>query len=363
MAIRMKLFRAMLIILAILFVIGILWYFNLSKEKSDFVVQKGDSASKIADILEENKVITFKKMFIALVKITNSSAKLQAGDYQFSQRDNIFTVLAQLRKGSKSHIKITIPEGNNIRQIAAIIKSKINVFDDEKFIALAQERKLEGYLMPDTYLVGFATTEEEMIKLMRDNFDKKVSANMNDRAKELGMSMKDIITLASIIEKEAMKAEERALIAGVFYNRLKKRIKLESCATVLYAMGINKPNLSLADLKYPSPYNTYLYYGLPPGPITNPGIEAIRAALYPVETNNLFFVAEGGGGHLFSPNLEQHVKNKNEAKVKQRERKIEAQRQAAKRSTVDRKAAEEATRMLAAQQLQEVEAAQQRSGR
>jgi UPF0755 protein len=133
---------------------------------------------------------------------------------------------------------------------------------------------------------------------------------MQDRAQEIGFSMRDIIILASIIEKEAVKPDERAVISSVFHNRLKKGIKLESCATVLYAMGIVKPHLTYEDIKFDSPYNTYIYAGLPPSPICNPGIESITAALYPADTDKLFFVASGDGGHLFADGFKQHVENK-----------------------------------------------------
>ena len=123
--------------------------------------------------------------------------------------------------------------------------------------------------------------------------------------------MKGIITLASIIEKEAVKPEERAIISAVFHNRIKKRIRLESCATVLYAMGANKARLTVEDTKLDSPYNTYRHFGLPPGPICSPGIESIRAALYPANTSSLFFVSAGNGSHLFSESLSEHIKNKN----------------------------------------------------
>ncbi|MDR1952615.1 MAG: endolytic transglycosylase MltG [Elusimicrobiota bacterium] len=340
---KMRLFKILFVIVAVLIIAGLVWYFKLPNKRIGFTVNSGDSAHRVADILKKENIIYSERLFLAFVKLTSSGKRIQAGYYEFSQRDNIFTILSQFRNGSKSYISVTIPEGSNIKQIAAIIKSRIPDFDDAKFIKIANDEKLEGYLMPETYYIGYSFQPEDMIRIMRKEFDKKVTPAMYERAEKIGMPMKDVITLASIVEKEAIKAQERPIIAGVFYNRLKQRIRLESCATVLYAMGINKAQLSLADTKYPSPYNTYLHYGLPPGPICNPGVESINAVLYPVETDNLFFVAEGGGGHLFSPNLEQHVKNKNEAKIKRQER---AKKTAERKSKVNRKAAQEATRML-----------------
>ncbi|MDR2772622.1 MAG: endolytic transglycosylase MltG [Elusimicrobiota bacterium] len=346
---KVKLVKISAVILAIIIIVGAMWYVSLSGKMIEVAVNKGDSAHKVSDTLKKEGIIYSKTIFLALVKLTGSSAKIQSGNYDFSKKDNIFTVLSHLRKGSKNYISITIPEGSNVKQIAAIVKSKIPEFDAENFIQIADNEDLEGYLMPETYYVGYNFKAENMIRVMREEFDKKVTPEMYERAEEIGMSIKDIIILASIVEKEAMKKDERAVIAGVFYNRLEKRIRLESCATVLYAMGINKPQLSLADLKYPSPYNTYLHYGLPPGPICSPGIESIKATLYPVKTDNLFFVAEGEGGHLFSPNLEEHVKNKNVAKAKQRERAAQSKKAAAPK--VDRQAAAEAARLLDARQI------------
>ncbi|MDR2708424.1 MAG: endolytic transglycosylase MltG [Elusimicrobiota bacterium] len=342
-------------VLAAIIIAAGIWYFNLSSKKVGFTIKYGDTAHKVADMLYDSKVIGFKEPFLAWAKITNTSLKIQPGYYEFSARDNFFTIVSALRKGSKNYIKITIPEGSNIKQIAAIAAPKLERFDPDRFIKIATDEKLEGYLMPETYFVGYDCTAEEMISIMRSEFDKKVTPEMYERAKEIGMTMEKIITLASIVEKEAMRANERAEIAGIFYNRLKKGIKLESCATVLYAMGVVKPRLTIAETKFPSPYNTYLHYGLPPGPICNPGIQAIKATLYPAKTDNLFFVAsgDGNGAHIFSPNLVQHVKNKNEAKVKQQQ-KAQAQKTAkSKRSpAIDRKAAEEATRLMAQRQLQ-----------
>jgi UPF0755 protein len=146
--------------------------------------------------------------------------------------------------------------------------------------------------------------------MMHNEFNKKITPVMHERAKELNVPFKDIITMASIIEKEVVKPEERSIIAAVFYNRLKRKMMLQSCATVLYAMGVTKEKLSLEDTKFKSPYNTYLHFGLPPGPISNPGIESIKAALYPAESGVLYFVSAGDGSHFFAKTFSEHVKNK-----------------------------------------------------
>jgi len=141
-------------------------------------------------------------------------------------------------------------------------------------------------------------------------FNKKITPFMYERAKKLNLDFKDIIIIASIVEKEAVESNERKIIAAVFLNRLNKKIKLQSCATVLYAMGLNKSRLNASDIKFDSPYNTYTHSGLPPGPICSPGLESIKATLYPEDTKNLFFVSRGNGKHLFAKNFAEHKKNK-----------------------------------------------------
>ena len=145
---------------------------------------------------------------------------------------------------------------------------------------------------------------------MHKEFNSKFTPEFNRRLKVLGVSRKNAVILASIVEKEAVKPEERPLIAGVFYNRLKKRWYLESCATVLYALGKHKKRLTYKDLEVNSPYNTYRHFGLPPGPISNPGFESIKAVLYPAKTESMFFVVDGSGGHDFSRYYKEHLNRK-----------------------------------------------------
>ena len=189
-----------------------------------------------------------------------------------------------------------------------------DICDEEKFISLAQEQNMEGYLFPNTYFFAPQTPEQDVIKAMNNEFNKFWTNEKKERLQETGKSLEDVIILASIVEKEAVANSERPVIAGVFLNRLSKNMRLESCSTVLYAMGINKEKLTFEDLKFESPYNTYKYYGLPPGPICNPGAKSIDAVLYPQITNNLFFVSKGNGTHYFSSTFEEHVRNKAEAR-------------------------------------------------
>lgn len=303
---------AILIAIIYFFSAGI-YYFSLSDEKKEILIKSGENAHIVAEKLKENDLICSKNLFLFLVKINNSAGKIKAGYYNFSRRDGILNIIKGLKTGSKYTIKVTVPEGCNIKQTAEILANK-DLIDKETFIRLAEEQKMEGYLMPETYFLDPAMKEQDIINIMHKEFNRKVDPDMHKRAQEINMTMEDIITLASIVEKEAVKPEERSTIAAVFYNRIKKRIRLESCATVLYAMGTNKSRLTQEDTKFDSPYNTYRNFGLPPGPICSPGIESIKAALYPANSSSLFFVSAGDGSHVFSDNFEEHIQNKRKTK-------------------------------------------------
>ncbi|MDR3049583.1 MAG: endolytic transglycosylase MltG [Elusimicrobiota bacterium] len=295
-------------LLLIVIALGI-WYFSLSKTPVTIVIQRGDSASKAAAMLKNNNIIYSRNLFMIWTRITGSGSKIKAASYEFSQRDMTIGILSQIKNPKIIPLRMTIPEGLTSKQIAEIAASKLAI-DKDKFINIVNERKLEGYLLPETYFLDATFKEEDIINKLNNEFNKAITQEMKDKAQELGFSLRDIIILASVIEKEAVKPDERAVISSVFHNRLKKGVKLESCATVLYAMGIVKPRLTYEDIKYDSPYNTYIHAGLPPGPICNPGIESIIAALYPADTDKLFFVASGDGGHLFANGFKQHVENK-----------------------------------------------------
>jgi UPF0755 protein len=307
-----------LLIAIICFLIPIIcMHFFSSSNKISINVRKGDSTSAVAERLKENKLIFSKKLFLYLVKLTKTQNKLKAGVYSFSEKDGMFKILRNLKSGSENFLRFTVPEGSNIKQTAEIISKTLNI-DKKKFIQIAAERNLEGYLMPETYFVTPEMSEEQLIEMMYGEFNKKVTTDMYRRAKKINISFKDIVIMASIIEKESIKAEEKSVIAAVFYNRFRKKMKLQSCATVLYAMGTNKARLTLEDIKFDSPYNTYKHLGLPPCPICSPGIESIKAALYPADTKNLFFISDGTGRHLFAENFASHKKNRRIAEKQQR---------------------------------------------
>ncbi len=275
-------------------------------EKIIIEVPKGDSATVVADVLHRNRIIRSRFLFLKLLKLTGNAKKIKSGYYEFETNTPVLKVIKKLVKGESYKIRITIPEGYNSVQAAMLLVHK-GIADKKKFLSIVQREKLEGFLFPETYFFEPGTSEEEIISAMKREFERRITPEMLSRAKELKLSLHQLITLASMIEKEATK-DDRPLVSAVFHNRLKKNMYLESCASVLYALGKHKEKLTYKDLKVKSPYNTYTNYGLPPGPISNPGIDSINAALYPQDTDALFFVVDKTSGtHIFSRYYKHHL--------------------------------------------------------
>jgi UPF0755 protein len=211
---------------------------------------------------------------------------------------------------------VTIPEGLTVREIAELL-GKMQIADGAKFLALAAESELlqslgldhgglEGYLFPDTYYFTPATPEREILLAMAEQFRKAIRPLLAQRDDGIGLSPHEIVTLASVVEKETGVEAERPLVSAVFHNRLKRQMPLQSDPTVIYGLKKFDGNLTRKDLREPSPYNTYRITGLPPGPICNPGLSSIRAALYPADVPFLYFVSKNDGTHLFSESLAEH---------------------------------------------------------
>lgn len=293
----------------------ILSLFSCSNENGtvEIIFQKGISPKAMAVKLKEADLIPSTGLFVGIVKLFGWSKELKAGRYEFNKNDGILKILKKIKNGQSLNVKITIPEGFDIEKIGKLLEDK-DIVNRIVFSETAKKQNLEGFLLPETYFIDPEATEKEIIKIMNDEFNKFWTKKLELRAEELNMTKKDIITLASIVEKEAVSANERPIIAGIFYNRLAKKMRLESCSTVLYAMGINKERLTFDDLKFNSPYNTYKHAGLPPGPICNPGKETIMSVLFPKKTSYLYFVSKGDGTHLFATTLNEHVIQKNDTK-------------------------------------------------
>ena len=275
-------------------------------------IPPGSNAQEIVHILEENQVIRENNyIFRVLIKLSKLEERLKYGEYNLSPAMDMFQILEKLVRGEVILYKITIPEGYTCIRIAELLEIK-EILEQESFLNLVKngEKSWEGYLFPDTYEVPKGYGSENMLELLLSNFNHLVDKKLKDKAEEIGFSMDEIITLASIIEKETKFTEEMKRVSAVFHNRLKKDMKLQSCATIQYILVKPKEKLEESDLKIDSPYNTYIYPGLPSGPICNPGLDSIKAALEPADEDYLYFVLGEDGRHIFSKTYEEHLKNK-----------------------------------------------------
>ena len=284
-------------------------------------VKSGMAAKDIGELLYQQGAIKNVFIFHAVAKMQGMANSLQAGDYVINKNMTVQQIVSMLAKGQTLYQQITVPEGYTVEQIAKLIQEK-QLGSAEKFKMLAQQGtpypymtnqnpdvmyKAEGYLFPDTYQITKGATEEQLLSMMTSQFDKEFSGSMRARASEIGLPVKDVIILASLVEKEAQIELDRPVIAGVFLNRLHQGMPLQSCATIQYILGYPKVELSVQDTEISSSYNTYQHMGLPPGPIANPGIAAINAVLYPRQTDFLYFVADKQGAHHFSKTYEEHL--------------------------------------------------------
>jgi len=315
----MNFIHKLFFIFCLIFLMAILFFtaaYFPSEENSSIQkiinIPSGSNAKEIVLILEENEIIRPNNYILRiLIKISKLEERLKYGEYNLSPAMNMLQILDKLVKGEIVLYKITIPEGFTCTQIAELLDKK-EILEKESFINLVNdgERSWEGYLFPDTYEVPKRYGSENTLKLLLSNFNHLVDKKLKEKAEEIEFSMDEIITLASIIEKEAKFTEEKRQISSVFHNRLKKDMKLQSCATIQYILEKPKEKLEESDLKIDSPYNTYIYKGLPPGPICNPGFDSIKAALEPAEEDYLYFVLGENGRHIFSKTYQEHLKNK-----------------------------------------------------
>ena len=320
----------MIIILSIILVTIIASSINFGYHSAKIEVPQGASTKQISVILEENKIISNRYVFQVLTKLHGYDGKYRQGVFEFNTDMKMTEIMNELASGGKDTRNtkmITIPEGYTLKQIAELFEEK-GFFSKEEFLEKAKNFKsdyeflkdvpagnnyLEGYLFPNTYQFYENSKPEDVIKTMLKSFNEHFSANDIAKAKELGYSYHEIITVASIIEREVRNPNERAKVAGVIYNRLKIGQSLEMCSTIQYILGKQQDKIYDADLKINSPYNTYMYPGLPIGPISNPGEASINAALNPEVHDYYYFVLmdEKLGTHYFSKTFNEHVNAKN----------------------------------------------------
>ena len=286
-------------------------------------IEDGSSTSTIAQVLQDNGLVKNGRIFRYYAKQNGVDSQFKAGEYTFAAGTwSMEAVSDKLIEGGVSmgdYLVLTITEGQRIKDIVATLVG-LGVTSEEAFYDYAQngnfsysylpaagtENRLEGFLPPDTYYLDLQWTEVEVIDMLLAHFDSLWTAERQARAEELDMTVREVLTMASIVEREAVLDSDRALIAGVFYNRLEAGMMLQSNVTVEYAMGEWKLDLTYEDIAIDSPYNTYIHTGLPPGPVCSPGQASIDAALYPEDSEYLYFWGQKDGSTRFSKTLEEH---------------------------------------------------------
>ena len=295
-----------------------------------FSVDAGMSAGEIGDALSEAGVLTDSSRFRVLLGLAGGGSNLKAGCYVFTSDTPASEVLRRLRAGATAASLIPIPEGLRIEQIGEIaVRAKLATREEwDAAIASARPQSpahqpppgasLLGYLLPASYPIECRASAEQLVGAMLEAFEKQVTPDLIAEAERQGLSLHEVLTLASIVEREAQLKSEQPLVASVFRNRLEEGMQLQADPTVQFAVatpesvakdGWWKRELTLDDLAVRSPYNTYRVAGLPPGPIANPGIDAIKAVIRPAKTDYLYFVAKGDGSHVFAPTLDEHNAN------------------------------------------------------
>lgn len=271
-------------------------------------VPPGGTLRSVADSLVAGNYIRSRFLFVTSVTVLGGERSLSSGDYYFPEPKSVFAVALQIarRDHGLDPVKVTIPEGRNVREIAQILSEKIPGFPEGTF--LLQARQYEGYLFPDTYFIYPKTDSTTVIAQMRALFTKKTESILNTKT-AAPLSVSDIVIIASLIEREARGDDDRAMIAGVIFHRLEKGMPLQLDASVAYANGIPDNELNKAHFSVDSPYNTYVYRKLPPGPIANPGIKSITAALNPATTDYLYYLHDKNGTIHYAKTYPEHQKN------------------------------------------------------
>ena len=307
------------LLLIALFVLGYVAAYLLTpyhgrSSAAEVEVRRGDTFSAVARDLADQGVVSQPRLLVFWAWLRGLDTKVHRGLYRFEEAVSPQSVLDGLVRGRTVVHKVTIPEGFTVRQIGRLLDSKglvtpgrfSEAVSEPAVLASIGAGSLEGYLFPTTYFFRALATEEEIVKTMFAEFKDTFTAEMETRARQLGLNRHEVVTLASIIEKEGGPGAEMPLVSAVFHNRLKRGMRLQSDPTVIYGLESFNGDLTRADLRSPGPYNTYTIRGLPPGPIANPGLAAMKAALHPAEVGYLYFVSKNDGSHHFSESLREH---------------------------------------------------------
>ncbi len=337
---KAKRYRGFLLIV-LLIIIGVIVaafnYFNKIQkpvsltDNKDVVVeiQAGSTTDTIAALLFDNDLIHNELIFKYKVRDMGVGSSLKAGSYSLNRAMDLVEIIEALNAGVKSNntVRFTIPEGYELEQVARKLSDEA-IVDYDRFMDLSSNKSnfedkfaflkeieegysLEGYLYPSTYEIFIGSSEEDVIGKMLGEFEKIYESEIKDKLADFDFTLNEAVTLASIIEREGKLDEERPIMSGVFHNRLEIGMNLQSCATVQYILGERKEVLSTAETQIPSPYNTYINEGLPPGPIASPGKVSLVAAVNPQDVEYLFFVLTGDdGSHTFTKTYNEHLQAK-----------------------------------------------------
>lgn len=284
-------------------------------------IAPGSTFAAVTDTLVARGIVTNRTWFKLLARVRGLDRSVQAGSYDFHPGETAWRVLNTLRSGRTPAVRFTVPEGLSVYEMAALAKERLGIPPESVLVAardsissreVLESPSAEGFLFPETYQVPVNSSARELVRIMTREFVAAWKSEWDYRAQAMGMSRREALTLASIVEGEARVDSERAVIAGVYVNRLRIGMPLQADPTVQYAIevktGRSKTRLFEKDYEIQSPYNTYLHAGLPPGPINSPGLRSIEAALHPAQVPYLYFVAAADGHHTFSRTYAEHLR-------------------------------------------------------
>lgn len=309
-------------------------FFSASNKETEaklFTIEKGQTVKEIALDLKEEKIIKDQYAFIVYAAVSGKYTKIQAGEYLLSSQMSISKIISLFTNGETHKEKLTIIEGWDLRDIANYLEEK-GITTKEEFYAITgnptgenesvnidnfnflsdkpKNLSLEGYLFPDTYYIDKTDNVNSIVNKMLKNFDEKITPDLKNEIKRQNKTLFEIITMASIIEKEVKTMNDKKIVSGILWKRIDKGMRLQVDATVLYAQGNEDSKVYTKDTQINSPYNTYRNDGLPLGPISNPGIDSIIAAVYPTKTDNYYYLSAPDGTTYWAKTLEEHNRNK-----------------------------------------------------